>query len=344
MNPTGVQAVPSEEYPVGEKMDRDAELQQSRRYQPVEFERAADSERTYTFPFSSEYPVQRAFGVEVLSHDRGAADLSRLNDGAPLLWNHDPGKVVGVVERAWIDEKSKRGYATVRFSRNAFAQEVLADVQDGVLRNVSFGYAINKMEERGDNFVATKWSAVECSLVSIPADPTVGVGRSLEPDPAASAASPTPQPEPEVPMDNTPDLSVVRAEAAEAERARISGITALIEKHGMADLGRELISGGRSLDEARAVVLERMGAKQEPIENGTGSVDMTTKEQRDYSVVRAINAAITGNWKEAGLEREVSQEIERQTGRSTSGFFMPHNIEVRAPYAVGRSEEHTSEL
>ena len=136
-------------------------------------------------------------------------------------------------------------------------------------------------------------------------------------------------------MDNTADLSVVRAEAAEAERSRISGISALCDKHGMGELARQLIDGGRSLDEARAAVLERMSVKQEPIEKGTGNVDMSAKEQREYSVVRAINAAITGNWGEAGLEREMSREIELQTGRSTSGFFMPHNIEVRAPYAVG---------
>jgi HK97 family phage major capsid protein/HK97 family phage prohead protease len=337
MNPTGVQALPSEDHPVEENMERDAELQQLRRYQPVQFERAVDNERTFTFPFSSEFPVQRAFGSEVLSHDRGAADLSRMNDGAPLLFNHDPGKVIGVVERSWIDEKAKRGYATVRFSRSAFAQEIMADVKDGVLRNVSFGYAINNMEERGGDYVATAWAPYEVSVVSIPADPTVGVGRALDAQPAASAAPHPPQMETEVPkMDNTPDLAVVRAEAAEAERSRIAGISALCDKHGMVDLGRQMVESGRSLDEVRAVVLERMGAKQEPIEKGTGTVELNQKEQRDYSVVRAINAAITGNWKDAGLEREVSAEIERQTGRSTSGFFMPHNLQMeRAPYAVG---------
>lgn len=335
MNPTGVEPVASEESPAATEMERDAELQQLRRYQPVEFERAAQDDRSFTFPFSSEYPVARYFGNEVLSHERGSADLSRLNDGAPLLFNHDPSKVVGVVERSWIDEQSKRGYATVRFSRNAFAQEVMADVKDGVLRNVSFGYAINQMEERGDNFVATQWSPYEVSVVSIPADPSVGIGRALDAQPAAPAAT-TPKPEPEVQMDNTPDLSVVRAEAAEAERSRISGITAMCAKHGMDDLGRQLIEAGRSLDEARAAVMDKLEIRQEPIDKGTGTVDLNAKEQRSYSVVRAINAAISGKWDEAGLEREVSQEIERQTGRATSGFFMPHNLQMeRAPYAVG---------
>ncbi len=68
----------------------------------------------------------------------------------------------------------------MRFSRNKQAQEVLADVRDGILRGVSFGYSIDKMEERENDFVATRWSPFEVSVVSIPADPTVGVGRSLD--------------------------------------------------------------------------------------------------------------------------------------------------------------------
>jgi HK97 family phage prohead protease len=146
------------------------------RSQPATFA-LADDERTMEFPFSSEYPVSRYFGNEVLSHDAGAADLSRLNDGAPLLFNHDPDRVIGVVERGWINDDDRRGYVSVRFSQNPFAQEVLRDVKDKVLRNVSFGYQINEMEHREDSFVATNWNAHEISVVSIPADPTVGVGR-----------------------------------------------------------------------------------------------------------------------------------------------------------------------
>jgi HK97 family phage prohead protease len=134
-------------------------------------------DRTYEFPFSSEFPVARYFGNEILSHEADAANLNRLNDGAPLLFNHNPDKVIGVVERAYIDGKRRRGYARVRFSRNAFAQEILSDVKDGVLRNVSFGYSIDKMEERGSgDYVATAWSPYEISVVSVPADPGVGIG------------------------------------------------------------------------------------------------------------------------------------------------------------------------
>ena len=321
-------------------LSRDLEGQLLKRSEVADFT-VSDDERSIEFPFSSEYPVSRYFGNEVLAHDERSADLSRLNDSAPLLFNHDPNKVIGVVERAWIDGKKKRGYVNVRFSRNAFAQEVLADVRDGVLRNVSFGYAINEMEQRGSgDFVATSWAPYEVSVVSIPADPTVGVGRSLETDPAASAASPTPETEPEVPMENTPDISAVRAEAAaeaaKAERARISGITALTEKHGMADLGRQLIEGGRSLDEARAAVLEKIGAK--PVET-VAPVEMASQDRASYSLTAGIRAMLTGDWssREAGLVRELSREVEKSGIAKTTerSFFVPFAaLNQRATYVT----------
>ncbi len=323
-------------------LSRDLEGQLLKRAEVADFQ-VSDDERVMEFPFSSEFPVARYFGNEVLSHDREAADLARLNDSAPLLFNHDPNKVVGVVERAWIDGKKKRGYVSVRFSRNSFAQEVMADVKDGVLRNVSFGYQIEDMEQRGSgDFVATRWSPYEVSVVSIPADPTVGVGRALDAQPAAPAATPTPQPEPEVPMENTPDISAVRAEAAaeaaKAERARISGISALTEKHGMADLGRQLIDGGRSLDEARAAVLEKIGAKVEPVTEKAADIGMSSKQVREFSFQRAINAlANPGDRKlqeAAAFERECSEAAAAKAGKTAQGIMVPNEV-LRRDLTVG---------
>ena len=323
----------------------------------------AVEDRTFEFPFSSEYPVARYFGNEVLSHDTTAADLSRLNDGAPLLFNHNPDKVVGVVERAWINSNDKRGYAKVRFSRNAFAKEVLADVQDGILRGISFGYAIDKMEERSGNFVATNWSPHEISVVSIPADPTIGIGRSLlsetsvQPEivqasepiieseapvaptevdtqrdhcPAAETAS-TPVPV----MENTPDLEVIRSKAAEAERTRIAAINALGDKHQMQDLARELIDGGRSLDEARAAVLDKLGST--PMDQQIRSTDLTSndvglsdQETKRFSFVRALN--FLANPGDASARRAAEFEIEvgraaaTKYERSSNGIVVPNEV------------------
>jgi HK97 family phage major capsid protein/HK97 family phage prohead protease len=317
------------------------------------------SDRSFTFPFSSEYPVARYFGNEVLSHQADSADLARLNSGAPLLFNHNPDKVVGVVERAWIDEQTKRGHVSVRFSRNAFATEVLTDVKDEILRGISFGYSIDKMEQRAEDFVATKWTPHEISVVSIPADPTVGIGRSLltaeqqnlpvltepmqPPAPTIENESPavrdqsqavTPASTPTESMDNTPDLEVIRSKAAEAERTRIASITALGERHGLADLARELIDGNRSLDEARAAVLEKISATAVPT---TRSADLTSndvglsdKEIKQFSFVRALN--FLANPGDAAARRSADFEIEvgnaaaKQYERSSNGIVVPNEV------------------
>lgn len=318
----------AEETPAAELNLRDLEGQ----YKRAEVTTFDDvDERTFEFPFSSEYPVARYFGNEILSHDRGAADLSRLNDGAPLLFNHDPDRVIGVVERAYIDDKSRRGYARVRFSRNEFAQEILRDVQDGILRNVSFGYSIEKMEERtSGDFVATSWKSLELSVVAIPADPSVGFGRSLDSktQPAAPAA---PQPDPIPAMENTtPDLAVVRAEAAEAERSRISGITSLCDKHNLNDLAGELVRGGKSIDEARAAVLERLGSSQKPVSEKAAEIGLTEKEVRSFSFVRAINALAHPTDRKAQeaarFEFEVSEAAASAMGKESRGIMVPAEV------------------
>jgi HK97 family phage major capsid protein/HK97 family phage prohead protease len=321
----------------------DPVTEQMMRSEPVALTRAQqidDEDRTLEFPFSSEYPVARYFGNEILAHTREAVDLTRLNDGAPLLFNHDPDKLIGVVERAWVDEDQKRGYARVRMSRNPFAQEVMNDVRDGVLRNVSFGYAINDMEQRGEDFIVTRWSAHELSLVSIPADPTIGVGRSMDAPIAATAASSVP---PSTDMeDNTTDLMAVRAEAAseaaKAERTRISGITAITEKHGMADLGRQLIESGRSLDEARAAVLDQLGAKAQPVSESAGDIGLSATETREFSFQRAINAlANPGDRKlqeAAAFERECSEAAAQRAGKVAQGIMVPSEV-LRRDLTVG---------
>lgn len=305
-----------------------------------------------TFSFSSETAVERWFGDEVLSHKDGAADLARLNDAAPLLWNHNRDEQIGVVEKAWLGA-DKRGYATVRFGTSARAEEVLNDIKAGIIRNVSFGYRILEMvESKRDGkstFTATRWMPLEVSCVSIPADNSVGIGRSdadgsVEQEVLVRGLTPEvkelkmSEPAPAQPV----DVSAVRAEAANdairAERERVTAIRALGEKLGKADMANSLIESGKSLEEARGAFLEEMGARQQPVDSGrSGDVDLTEREQREYSLVRAINASITKDWSKAGLELEVSRTLAKEANRETEGFFMPLNLrmEQRATYAVG---------
>lgn len=307
------------------------------RFEPAQFA-AQEDERTVEFSFSSETPVRRWFGNEVLSHDSKAVDLGRMNDGAPVLFNHDPDRVIGVVERAWIDGEKRRARALVRFSRNAFAEEVLADVRDGVLRNISVGYSIDTAEEREDNIVITRWQPHEVSVVSVPADPTIGIGRSLATEVAVTAATP-PVPSPTTMEDNTPNLEEVRAQAFAEERSRVASITALCREHNV-DLSQSLIERGASKEQAMAEVLEEIGkrAKQpatakpvaaQPVAQ-SAEIGLTEKEQRSYSFVKAIRAMAYPNdraaYEDAAFEREVSAAVEQRTGKSAQGYLVPDDV------------------
>ena len=137
--------------------------------------------RTCELSFSSEMPVLRGDYMEVLSHDPANVDLSRLNDAHPLLLNHDPERQIGVVENASIGA-DKRGHAVVRFSKSSLGEEIWRDVQDGIRRLVSVGYRrtqeLSSEVMDGVESVCFAWQPYEISLVSVPADASVGVGRA----------------------------------------------------------------------------------------------------------------------------------------------------------------------
>ena len=100
--------------------------------------------RTVELSFASEEPYQRWWGIEVLSLDRSAVRLGRLNGGQhPLLVDHRTGDQVGVVQRAWIGD-DRRARCIVRFGRSARAEEIFQDVQDGIRSLVSVGYRIHE--------------------------------------------------------------------------------------------------------------------------------------------------------------------------------------------------------
>jgi len=152
----------------------------------------SEEDRTVRISVSSEKPVLRSSffrepWVEVLGHKRGEVNLDRLNDGAPLLFNHDNfsrENRIGVVESATI--KDRRIEAVIRFSKREDVDDLWQDIQDGILRNISVGYSINERtltrEGKGEpnEFRITDWTPFEVSAVSTPADETVGVGRGLE--------------------------------------------------------------------------------------------------------------------------------------------------------------------
>ena len=303
--------------------------------------------RSMEFSFSSEAPVERWFGSEVLSHAAKSVDLSRLNDGAPVLWNHNPDQVIGVVERGWIDGEKKRGMVSVRFSRSPFAEEKLAEIKDGILRNVSVGYSIVDAEQAKDgSVVATRWLPMEVSVVSVPADAGVGIGRSLDAStPAASAAD---QPQPPSTMetvDLTQERAAAAADAVTAERSRIAAITNLTREHGADDLAGDLIaSGATEADAMRSVLgtIAKRATKQpatpstpaQPIAGASADIGLTDKEARSFSFLKAMRAQLFPNERafqeEAAFEKEASDAAAKRMGMSPKGLLIPNDVLSRS--------------
>lgn len=152
-------------------------------YRNYTVESVDEENRTVELAFSSEYPVERWFGYEVLDHSSGAVRMARFEAGASALVNHDWDDLVGVIESARV-EKGK-GRAVVRFGTSPRAEEIWQDVKDGIRKHVSIGYIVHAMVLESDEddirtYRVTDWEPFELSFVTVPADPSVGVGRSLD--------------------------------------------------------------------------------------------------------------------------------------------------------------------
>ena len=304
--------------------------------------RQIDAEaRTVELAFSSEAEVQRWWGIEVLSHDTGAVVLARLQDGAPLLVNHDTDDQVGVIESVSIDA-DRRGRAVVRFGRSERAEEIFRDVQDGIRKHVSVGYLIHEAkltEERDgeDVWTITSWEPFEISIVPVPADISVGVGRNLE--------SPNPEPEPKKEtrnMDenqNTPpvDAQAERNKATETERARVRSIVEMGEKFGAADLARDAVKEGTTVADFQQRLLDHVNAKiQRPLTEQMRDADvgLTEKEARQFSFMKVIRALAEPTdqsaQKAAAFEFEASRAAAVKRGKESDKFVIPTDVLTRA--------------
>lgn len=145
------------------------------------------NERKFILSFSSEQAYERWWGTEILDHSEGCVDLGRLNEIGCVLFNHKRDAVIGKVLRAWIE--NGRGMAEIEFDTDEESEKIYQKVKSGTLKGVSVGYGVSVWEEvaankkstdgrfQGPAEIAKRWEVYEVSIVSIPADPTVGVGR-----------------------------------------------------------------------------------------------------------------------------------------------------------------------
>ena len=255
-------------------METVEEVTLQRRYLSLVDETEEDQADTLKFSFSSEKPVSRYAFDEVLDHSEESVDMTRLNASAPLLFNHNPDKPIGVVQRAWLSDR--KGYARIKWGTSQLAEEVRKDVESGILKSISVGYRINEAEAEDKYGVmrATSWTPYELSVVTIPADHSIGIGRSI----------------------------TIEQKTNKKPKKQEKEMTQAIST----------------------------------INDGWSEYD---READQFSIVRALQASVSGNWSNAGREREIQQELSRVNGRESQGIFVPDTGWAKRDYTKGSSTQ-----
>jgi len=299
-----------------------------------------DDSRTLELSFSSETPYERSWGVEILSHKADHVDMSFLGSGnAPLLAGHNHDDQIGVIEKAWLQDGV--GRARVRFGKSNRADEVYQDVKDGIRKNVSVGYHIRQMEqlersEKGvDSFLVTDWLPVETSIVSVPADSTIGFRAGSEDVETVVKTL-------EVKQEIEPKVNIMSEEKKEApvkvdvsedrakERFRVREISAMGKQFEIDEKQIDnAIEKEMSVDDFRAMVMEKVIAeKSKPAVEMESFSDQDKKDMRQFSFLKALREA--GENKLSGIEKEMHDEGVselKKVGRAPEGqLTVPYQI------------------
>lgn len=301
-------------------------LDQGRAERALLVERSAIDEaaRTATIAFASETPYERFWGVEILDCAPASILQGRMASGANLLCDHDPKDVIGVVESVQIGP-DRIARAVVRFGKSARAEEVWQDVRDGIRRNVSVGYLIHEAQlvetkDGRDTYRVTAWEPYEVSLVSIPADASVGVGRSSEaapkaPRPTLSLKKPIQSKDTIMENQSTQEIRNTAAE--------IAAIAATIP--GGADLAMRSLQAGHTVEQFQQEAIRHMSNKPLPTAD-LGSTGWGASASRGQAagtlgeqVVRAFgeNRDIFAKTKSVSLQlRAATDTITTSSGRT----------------------------
>ena len=311
----------------------------------------ADEDR-FDMSFSSEAPVSRWFGDEILDHSAGCVDMTRAAEGLAYLVDHDTGDQVGIVENLRIEKKKLRG--TVRFSRSQRGQDIKRDVQDKIRPFTSIAYRVNEMvlekEEKAANgtkrtYRVSKWTPMEGSTVAVPADVTVGAGRA--------------QGQEEFPVSvrfavTTPTASIQLNEVRTMNPKEAAEILRLCNTHGI-DNNRaaEMIEKeGMTVDMASREILAEVGKRDGKIFTTpaaeSSAVELTAREQKEYSICRGVMTHVRNieeNKHDGCLEIEVSEQIaKRHEGKNHGGLFVPWRLKVDAQLARDAVARYGAEM
>lgn len=279
-----------------------------------------EENRTVSLSFSSEDAVDMGYCMQVLEHE--GADFSRLNDKAPLLLNHDRDKQIGVVEKAWTEDG--KGRAQVRFSKSSLGEEIFNDVKDGIRQLVSVGYKVDdshasRSEDGVETEIVTNWQPLEISIVSIPADQGVGVGRAIEPNKETSESKSKME---NTQTQDTADTAVANVDASRSVDTPVK--FEVIERKLQGEFEKKLQEQKNEFK--RELEKLQAQAKQDS--------PVTESRKEDYakagfSVQRAIaNKVQNGSW--GGLEKEISDEIRGKGGnyQSDESLIIPFQRSV----------------
>lgn len=315
-----------------------------------------DEQALLTFPASSEEPVDRWYGVEVLSHERGAVRLARATRGAmPLLFNHNIDDPIGVVTGARI-EKS-RLMVDAQLFKTGRADEVRTMIEGG-LRNVSLAYRINTIEQdkQAERFIVTDWEPYEVSIVTVPADPSVGIGRGAETEyevrmVRASNQAPSAATREASMAEENKETAVVAVEdvpqetkhkidefkgkrGLEVEAERKRAIENLAKANKIADSVRHAwIEQGYSLEQVSKDLLQILEERGRTNPQPVTRLGLSAGEAERFSLVRAIKACAGKSWqKDAPYELEVSRAVAQKLGKIAEDqkFYVPFEVMQRS--------------
>jgi HK97 family phage major capsid protein len=305
----------------------------------------------FELSFSSEAPYERWFGIEVLGHKQGEVRMDWIASGnAPLLLQHNHDQLIGIIESVTL--ANGRGTAVVRFGRGELAQEIQQDVEDGIRRNVSVGYRVHEMvlvkqaDGQPDEYRVTDWEPFEVSIVSVPADQTVGTNRSdnteHQPDPRKKENQMTELEKRALAMGLRKDASeeaVREAEraafiaegrkAADSEHkqeiARRDAITVAGKEHGLSADAEKFIAEGKSADEFHRHIMAKYSKGHTPVASAAPALSKSdAKNIRQFSLIKAIREF--GDGKLTGIEAEMHQQGVKDAlaiGQSVKGLSMP---------------------
>jgi len=316
-------------------------------------EHVNEEARTVEIAFSSEEPYKRWFGIEILDHDPSSIRLGRLKDGGAVLLDHNTGKHIGVVESVEIGA-DKVGRAVVRFGKSAEAEAAYQDVLDAILRHVSVGYIPHRMvleeeTETGETYRVMDWEPLEVSFVAIPADPTVGVGRTAGAVDVETVIERPEQaePEPEPVEKRTLDIEILEDKPMpedndnlQNEQQRVNDLLTLAEKYeqyGARDLVTDYIRNGKTSAEFQNTLMDKITSRHS--DASEAEIGMSDEEINRYSLSRAVSAAITGDWSKAGLERAASEAVAVKMGKAADGFYLPVDSFAKRTFNVGTAAE-----